>query len=172
MAITQKLMVDFLKQEVALAIPERKCSRRSNHQHPLFAWIQGAHQIKGKSPIYCVVDNQTSWPWRTQNAAGYQFLWRVNKKSKLSFLQKTWLANYVQQRFCGVYRQNYVPIDQEFLIPEKRKGAAFLASRKVEEFLSICMKKAGIKPNDPPLRLILSAQLTIFIHLKFMEYFL
>lgn len=172
MAITKKLVTDFIKQEIAFAIQEKKCSRKSNHQHPLFAWIQGAHKIQGKSKIHCVADNQTSWPWHTQNAAGYEFLRRLNKKRKLSFLQKTWLSLYVERRFCGVYRDRYSHVCDEFSVPDERKNAVLSASMETTKFISSCMEKAGVNPNDPPLRLILSAQLTIFIHLKFMEYFL
>jgi hypothetical protein len=172
MAITKKMMLDCIKRECKLEIPERK-RKGPSHQHPLFAWIKGAPKIQGKSRIQCVLDNQARWPWTTLNSVGYDFKDRITKKRNLSFVQNNLLQIYIQHRFPGRYQwdSSYFPADF-YLLAEKNQRIRS-AGRATSIFVDECLKEKNLCAyKKMPLRLILSPEFCILINLKFMEYYL
>lgn len=172
--VKKSVFLDCIRRELSASLPEK--NRQKNfHKHPLFAWLIGAYKIKGKSPIECVVDNQTRWPWTRLCDSGYYFVERVlKKKSNLSPLQKRMLYNYVQRRFPGHYRgSNYeygLHSILDICIDDKAK--ARLAYMNLNDFFDKCIVSAGLDGKEIPLRLILSTELTCLLNLKFMEFYL
>ena len=167
MPITQSMVRSCIRREVASAIPEKKKRNLEQHQRPLFAWIIGAHKIGGKSPIECVRDNQTRWPWHTLSASGHEFVRRVSKKRNLTFVQKQWLYDYISNRYQGRYESRYYTVRDAHWGAKDPNG---LITRSIYEFVDKCLQKE--KLTEPPLKLILSDEFSCLIELKTLEKFL
>lgn len=164
-----------MRREVANSIPERKrvITFETENKHPLFAWIIGANKVAGKSPIECVLDNQTRWPWTTLSASGYVFMDRIlSKKPTLTVIQKNWLRLFVESNFPGRYRDRVYRISDEISVPFNKKQKVAAANNNVSDFLDECLDKAKVNRNKIPLRLIFSDELSCLINIKFLEYYL
>lgn len=168
MAITKKMFVECIKREVALSLPVRK-KTNLDHQRPLWAWMQGAKKCAGRSKIEAVLSNQCGWPWYSKNAAGQVFCTRIKNKKSLTWIQKTLLREYVSRNYPGRHEHTYWGVDLDISFPDQKKVLGKYCAGSVEKFFYECMEKAKINPNQSPLRLILSPELSILINLKFME---
>lgn len=164
MAITQSMLRDCIRREVSGAIPEKTKRALTREQIPLFAWIQGAHKIKGKSPIECVVENKTHWPWVNLNSSGHEFVRRVQKKKKLTFVQRQWLYDYIAHRYQGRYEDRYYTVkDVHYGVRDEHN----LITSSIYEFVNKCLAKEGV--TQIPLRLILSNEFACLIEMKTLE---
>ena len=164
MAITQSMFRDCIRREIRSAMPEKKKRGLTREQQPLFAWLQGAPKLKGKSPIECVKENQTRWPWYTLNASGHEFVRRINKKKNLTFVQRQWIYDYISQRYQGRYEDRYYTVkDVHYGIKDDRN----LITRSIYDFVGNCPHKEGV--TKPPLKLIFSKELSVLIELKTLE---
>jgi len=170
MAITKKMVMDCMRREIALSLPVKKKTNH-HHQRPLWAWMQGAKLSAGPSRIEAVIANQCRWPWRTLNASGHTFVHRVFKKKTLPWLQKNWLLDFISRRYQGSYGYSRFQICHDHNFKTNKLLDANEASLKTWQFFESCLDKLGVKYFDVPLRLILSAELSALINLKFMEYY-
>ncbi len=158
------MLRDCIRREIKSAIPEKEKRGLAYHQRPLFAWIQGAHKVTGKSPIECVKENKTSWPWTTLNASGNEFVRRISKKKNLCFVQRTWLYDYIAKRYQGHYKDGrYNVRDVHYFVDDKHG----LITRAIYDLVSKCLEKE--KVTEPPLRLIFSQEFALLIDIKTME---
>ena len=170
MSVTKKMIVDCMRREMAIAIPQRSKSMPS-HQVPLWAWMQGAKLVGRHSRIEAVLDNQCRWPWRTLNASGHTFIHRVLKKKSLPWLQKNWLHAYIARRYQGAYEYPMFKTWHDFNYTQKQLESADAAEYQTLRIFESCLEKLKIKQHEIPLRLILSAELSALINLKFMEFY-
>lgn len=165
MALSQSIVRDCIRREVRSAMPEKKKRGLAYHQIPLFAWIQGTRD-NGTSRICRVKENKACWPWTTLNASGHEFVRRVSKKKRLTFVQRQMLYDYVACRYQGRYEYRFYTLQDVHNYVTDRKGV----THQVYGFIKKCLDKEGI--SQPPLKLILSQEFALLIDIKTLEYLL
>jgi len=171
MAITKKVVVDCMKRELAQSLKDRK-PNKPMHQRPLWAWMRGAHISDNPSKIEMVLDNKCRWPWKTLKASGEVFTIRIESKKTLPWIQKRWLHEYIARKYQGAYGYAQNRLSDDFSFNQTTERLATNCEIQVNEFIAVCLEKCGIEQHKIPLRLILSAELSCLINLKFMELYL
>lgn len=169
-SLGKKLFRDILQQQCDMALDERKDKRRKNHG-PLWAFIRGAYGY-GAYGIEKVQAGTVRFPWAAYRTSGELLHKRLCESHKISWIQKKWLMDYIAGRYPGRYEKKFTVLD-DYRFREQSKPYAVSVSRDVEHFVYEQIEK--IFKNSmvtPPLKAILSPEVTISINIKFMERFL
>lgn len=156
-----RVFTDLLKREASQSLPPRTDKRRRN-SGPLWAWIRGA-----KDGIAGVQTNETRFPFKAYNVAGKILFERLATRHKLTWIQKNWLLDLIAQKYPGRYESDYSILDDIDVKPRYRPQVV-IHSREVEKFVDQRLQTA-LDGFTPPLRVILSPEVTIAINIKLME---